>query len=148
MIERGEEAAEQEKTNTVDAEGETNIFRLELQESQEELQNWDDWYTSEVLPEAETSEHQEDLRPIAGEQPASLLAISEFVLGASPLTPSVLQQTSLQTHHLPPSTQLLYNFSARVAETIQAEEISQKQVEARRVLREAELSASQLQLER
>ena len=60
--EMAEEVVEQERTNTVEAEVETNVFRLELQESQQELQTWDDWYTSGALPEAETSEHQEDRR--------------------------------------------------------------------------------------
>ena len=50
-----EEDVEQERTLTVQAEVETNIFRLELQEAQEELRNWDDWYSSGVLPEAEPS---------------------------------------------------------------------------------------------
>ena len=96
VTERGEEAVEQERTNTVETEVQTrlerNIFRLELQESQEELRNWDDLYTSGVSPEAETSERQEDLHSIAGEQPASLPAIRVLVPGASPLTPPVLQQ--------------------------------------------------------
>ena len=40
-----QEAVEQERTNIVEVEVETNVFRLELQESQQELQTWDDWYT-------------------------------------------------------------------------------------------------------
>ena len=51
----GEAAVEQERSETVEAEVETNIFRLELQEAREELRNWDDWYSSGILPEAETS---------------------------------------------------------------------------------------------
>ena len=64
-----EEAVEQERTKTVEAEVNLNVFRLELQESQEELQVWTDWYADlPDLPEAETSEQQEDLYPAAEEQ--------------------------------------------------------------------------------
>ena len=147
VTEMAEEAVEQERTKTVEAEVDTNVFRLELQESQQELQTWDDRYNSGVLPEAETSEQQEDFHSIAGEQPASLPAISELLPGASPLTPPVVQHTTLQSRHLPPSTLPFSDISARAAETQRAEEISQEQAEARRVLQQAELSASQTQLE-
>ena len=102
VTEMAEEAVEQERTSTVEGEVDTNVFRLELQESQQELQNWDDWYNSGVLPEAETPE-QEDFHSIAGEQPASLPAISELLPAASPLAPPVVQHTTLQFRHSPPS---------------------------------------------
>ena len=146
VTEMAEEAVEQERTKTVEAEVDVNVFRLELQESQQELQTWTDWYGD--LPEAETSEQQEDLHPIAGEQSASLPAISE-VPGASPLTPPVVQHPTLQSRHLPPANLPFSDISARIAaETQRAEEVSQEQEEARRVLQQAELSASQTQLER
>ena len=113
---------------------------------QQELQEWTDWYGDS--PEAETSEQQEDLHPIAGEQSASLPAISE-VPGASPLTPPVVQHPTLQSRRLPPANLPFSDISARVAaETQRAEELSQEQEDARRVLQQAELSASQTQLER
>ena len=148
VTEMAEEAVEQERTKTVEAEVDVNVFRLELQESQQELQIWNDWYGD--LLEAETSEQpQEDFHSIAGEQPASLLAISELLPGASPLTPLVVQYPTLQSRHLLPAHLPFSDISARVAaETQKAEEISQEQEKARRVLQQAELSASQTQLER
>ena len=65
VTEMAEEAVEQERTKTVEAEVNLNVFRLELQESQDELQTWTDWCGD--LPEAETSEQQEDLHPVAEE---------------------------------------------------------------------------------
>ena len=79
-------AVEQERSETVEAEMETNVFRLELQEAQEELRNWDDWYSSGNLPEAEIS------LPRGEEGASSLPAIPEQVQGtSSPLTPPVFQ---------------------------------------------------------
>ena len=146
VTEMAEEAVEQERTKTVEAEVNLNVFRPELQESQEELQVWTDWYGD--LPEAETSEQQEDLHPIAEEQSASLPATRE-IPGASPLTPPVVQHSTLQSRHLPPANLPFSGISAQIAaESQRAEEISQEQEEARRVLQQAELSASQTQLER
>ena len=147
VTEMAEEAVEQERTKTVEVEVDVNVFRLELQESQQELQTWTDWYGD--LPEAETSEQQqEDFHSIAGEQPASLPAISE-IPGASPLTPPVVQHPTLQSRHLPPANLRFSDISARAAaESQRAEEISQEQEEARRVLQQAELSTSQTQPER
>ena len=82
ITEMAEEAIEQERTKTVEAEVNLNVFRLDLQESQEELQVWTDWYAD--LPEAETSEQREDLLEIPG---------------ASPLTPPVVQQLKLLLSH-------------------------------------------------
>ena len=81
----------------MEAEVDVNVFRLELQESQDELQTWTDWYGD--LPEAETSEQQEDLHSIAGEQSASLPANSE-IPGPSPLIPPVVQHPTLQSKTL------------------------------------------------
>ena len=144
-----EEAVEQERTKTVEAEVNLNVFRLELQESQDELQTWTDWYADlPDWPEAETSEQQEDLYLAAEEHTASLPAVSE-IPGASPLTPPVVQHSTLQSRHLPPANLPFSGISAQIAaETQRAEEISQEQEEARRVLQQAELSASQTQLER
>ena len=149
VTEMAEEAVEQERTKTVEAEVNLNVFRLELQESQEELQVWTDWYADlPDLPEAETSEQQEDLHPAAEEHTASLPAVSE-IPGASPLTPPVVQHSTLQPRHLPPANLPFSDISARIAaESQRAEEVSQEQEEARRVLQQAELSASQTQLER
>ena len=82
-IQGGEEAVEAERTLTVQAEVETNIFPLELQEAQEELRTWDDWYESDTLHEAETSELQQEEQPILPENPT-------LPAGPSPLTPPVM----------------------------------------------------------
>ena len=102
VAEWGEAAVEQERSETVEAEVETNIFRLELQEAQEELQNWDDSYSSGILPEAETS-------LLRGEEvTSSVSAIPEQVQGtSSPWTPPVCQSQPLLARHLPPQTCLL-----------------------------------------
>ena len=52
VSEWGETAVEQERSESVEREVQLNIFRLELQDVQEELRNWDDWYSSGILPEA------------------------------------------------------------------------------------------------
>ena len=78
-----------------------------------------------------------------------LLPAIREIPGASPLTPPVVQHPTLQPRHLPPATLPFSGISARIAaETQRAEEISQEQEEARAVLQQAELSASQTQLER
>ena len=128
VTEWGEAAVEQERSETVEAEVETNIFRLELQEAQEELRNWDDWYSSGILPEAETSLLREE------EGTSSLPAIPEQVQGtSSPLTPPVLQSQPLLARHLPPQTLPFQNFASRVAETAQEEEVAEEQQAALRV---------------
>ena len=128
----GEEAVEQERSLTVEAEVETNIFRLELQEAQEQLQAWDDW-CSGILPEAESSSlHQE-------ESTSSLPAIPDQVQGTSShLTPPVFQSQTLLPRHLPPQTLPFQNFASRVAETAQEEEAAEEQRAALQVLQKNE----------
>ena len=60
VSEWGETAVEHERSESVEREVQLNIFRLELHDAQEELRNWDDWYSSGILPEAETSLHTEE----------------------------------------------------------------------------------------
>ena len=143
VTEMAEEAVEQERTKTVEAEVNLNVFRLELQESQEELQVWTDWYAD--LPEAESK------KIFTQSQRSKMLLYlpSSEIPGASPLTPPVVQHPTLQPRHLPPANLPFSDISARIAaESQRAEEVSQEQEEARRVLQQAELSASQTQLER
>ena len=116
---------------------ETNIFGLELQEAQEELRKWDNWCSSGILPEAETSLLREE------EGTSSLPAIPEQVQGtASPLTPPVLQSQPILAQHLPPQSLPFQNFGSRVAETAQQEEVAEEQQAALRVLQESEEQAS------
>ena len=139
VSEWGETAVEQERSETVEAEMQLNIFRLELQDAQEELRNWDAWYSSGVLPEAETS------LPTEEEESSSSLpahAIPEQVQGmSSPLTPPVLQSQPLLAQHLPPPVLPFQDFAARVAETALEKEVAEEQQAARRVLEESEEQA-------
>ena len=140
VSEWGETAVEQERSETVEAEAQINLFRLELQEAQEELRNWDDWYSSGILPEAETSLQREE------EEGSSALPASAFpesVQGtASPLTPLVFQSQPLLAQHLPPPVLPFQNFASRVAETALEQEVAEEQQAARRVLEESEEQAS------
>ena len=135
-------AVEQERSETVEAEAQANIFRLELQDAQEELRNWDDWYSGRIPPEAETSLLRED------EEDSSSLpapAIPEQVQGmSSPLTPPVLQSQPLLAQHLPPPALPFQNFASRVAETALEKGGAEEQQAARRVLEESEEQASHL----
>ena len=130
VSEWGQEAVEQDRALTIEPEAQTNIFRLELQE---ELRNWDDWYSSGDLPEAESSFLHEE------EGSSSLLATQEHVQGPpTPLTPPVLQWQPLLAQHLPPQTLPFQNFVSRVAETAQEEEVAEEQRSAMQVLQENE----------
>ena len=140
VSEWGETAVEQERSETVEREVQLNIFRLELQDTQEELRNWDDWYSSGVLPEAETSLHTEEEE---GSSSLPAPAIPEQVQGmSSPLTPPVLQSQPLLAQHLPPPVLPFQNFAIRVAETAQEREVAEEQQAARRVLEESEEQVS------
>ena len=88
-------------------------LRQELAEAQTTLLEWDDWYDTEYLP---LLEHQEDEHSFAetnalfrsfnsgnAEEEATQLAMAAKPLPqSSPLTPAVLQQSSLNSSHLPP----------------------------------------------
>ena len=103
-------AVEQERSESVEREVQLNIFRLELHDAQEELRNWDDWYTSGILPEAETSLHAEE------EEGSSSLPVPDTSRpvqgGSAPLTPPVLQIQPLLARHLPPSVLPFQDFAA------------------------------------
>ena len=140
VSEWGETAVEQERSENVEQEVQLNIFRLELQEAHEELRNWDDWYSSGVLPEAETSLDTEEEE---GSPSLPAPAISEQVQGtSSPLTPPVLQSQPLLAQHLPPPVLPFQNFASRVAETALEREVVEEQQAARRILEESEEQAS------
>ena len=121
------------------AEVQLNIFRLELHDAQEELRNWDDWYSSGILPEAETSLHAEE------EEGSSSLPVPDAsgqVQGDSvPLTPPVLQTQPLLARHLPPPVLPFQDFATRVAETALEREVAEEQQAARRVMEESEEQA-------
>ena len=137
VSEWGENAVEQERSGTVEREVQLNIYRLELHDAQEELRNWDDWYSTGILPEAETSLHAEEEE----EGSSSLLVpdISRQVQGESaPLTPPVLQTQPLLARHLPPPVLPFQDFAARVAETALEREVAEEQQAARRVMEESE----------
>ena len=90
-------------------------LRQELAEAQTTLLEWDDWYDTEYLP---LLEHQEDEHSFAetnalfrsfnsgnAEEEATQGAMAAKPLPqSSPLTPAVLQQSSLNSSHLPPSS--------------------------------------------
>ena len=142
VSEWGETAVEQERSESVEREVQLNIFRIELHDAQEELRNWDDWYSSGIVPEAETSLQAEE------EEGSSSLPVpdtSRPVQGApAPLTPPVLQtQPLLARHarHLPPPVLPFQDFAARVAETALEREVAEEQQAARRVLEESEEQA-------
>ena len=121
---------------TFEAEVETNIFRLEYQEAQEELRTWKEWCETDPAPEAETSEQQQEEEPPLHGYPG-------LPAGSSPLTPPVMQQPALLSRHLPPSHFPFQDLAARETENSMAAEVAQEQAIAR-----AEASASHQQLAR
>ena len=137
----GEEAVERENILTVQAEVETNIFRLEHQEAQEELRAWEEWCETEPAEEAETSDPQQEQEP-------PLQGYPSLPAGPSPLTPPVMQQPALLSRHLPPSHLPFQDLAARESENSMAAEVAQEQATAKAVLEEAEASASRQQLAR
>ena len=141
VVRGGEEAVERERTLTVEAEGETNIFRLEHQEALQELAAWEEWCQTEPAEEAEISDSPQ-------EQEQSLQGHTGLPTGSSPLTPPVMQQQTLLFRHLPPSHLPFQDLAARESENSMATEIAQEQATARAVLEEAEASASHQQLAR
>ena len=138
----GEEAVEREKSLTVQAEVETNIFRLEYQEAQEEPRTWEEWCETDPAQEAETSDLQQEQEP-----GPPLQGYPGLPAGPSPLTPPVMQQPALLSRHLPPSHLPFQDLAARESEN-SAAEVAQEQATARAVLAEAEASASHQQLAR
>ena len=141
MTQGGEEAVERERTLTVEAEVETNIFRLECREAQEELRTWEDWCETDPAPEAETSEQQQEEEPPLPGYPA-------LPAGPSPLTPPVMQQPALLSRHLPPSHLPFQDMTAKESGNSMAAAVAQEHATARAVLAEAEASASHQQLAR
>ena len=132
----GETAIEQERSENVEREVQLNIFRLELHDAQEELRNWDDWYTSGILLEAETSLHAEE------EEGSSSLPVPD-TSRPSPGWISTFDSSSLQTQpllarHLPPPVLPFQDFATRVAETALEREVAEEQQAARRVMEESE----------
>ena len=141
VVRGGEEALERERTLTVEAEGVTNIFRLEHQEALQEVAAWEEWCQTEPAEEeAEPSNSPQEQEVLQG--------YSGLPAGSSPLTPPVMQQQTLLSRHLPPSHLPFQDLAARESENSLAAEIAQEQATARAVLEEAEASASHQQLAR
>ena len=90
-------------------------LRQELAEAQTTLLEWDEWYDTEYLPLLEQQEEEHSLaetnalfrsfNPGNAEEEATQGAMAAKPLPqSSPLTPAVLQQSSLNSSHLPPSS--------------------------------------------
>ena len=140
VVRGGEEAVKRERTLTVEAEGQTNIFRLEHQEALQEIASWEEWCQTEPAEEAEISDAPQEQEPLQG--------YPGLPTGSSPLTPPVMQQQTLLSRHLPPTQLPFQDLAARESENSMAAEIAQEQASARAVLAEAEASASHQQLAR
>ena len=93
VVQGGEEAVEREKTLTVEAKVETNIFRLEHQEARQELTAWEEWCEAEPGEEAELSDPPQEKEP-------PLQGYPGLPTGSSPLTRPVMQQQTLLSRHL------------------------------------------------
>ena len=110
-------------------------LRQELAEAQTTLLEWGDWYDTEYLP-FEILEHQEEGVSFAetnalfhsfnsgnAEEEATQGAMAAKPLPqSSPLTPAVLQQSSLNSSHLPPSSLPFQKKAPRVSVTTSGQE--------------------------
>ena len=90
-------------------------LKQELAEAQATLLEWDEWYDTEYLPLLEHQQEEasfaethalfQSLNPGNAEEEATQGATATKPLPQpSPLTPAVLQQSSLNASHLPPSS--------------------------------------------
>ena len=124
MTTRGaEEEIEQERTNNIELANDLNDLRLELQEAEVQLKEWDDWYDSGVFTPGEEKE--------AGKQEeteAASNAATKPSLPPAPVTPAVLHNPVLSSRHLPPANSLVRFAEASSEKETDAE---QEQQEAR-----------------
>ena len=128
MTTRGaEEEIEQERTNNVELVNNLNDLRLQLQEAEVQLKEWDDWYDSGVFtPAEEKGEGEEE------ETGAAAHAATKPLLPSAPITPAVLHNPVLSSRHLP-SANSLVRF---------AESSSEKETEGEQEQQEAQATAS------
>ena len=103
MTTRGaEEEIEQERTNNVELANNLNDLRLQLQEAEVQLKEWDDEYDSGVFVPAEEKEGGEE-----EETGAAANAATKPLLPSAPITPAVLHNPALSSRHLPSASSLV-----------------------------------------
>ena len=110
-------------------------LRQELEEAQNDLTAWDDWYNDNHLPFLEAQESEASFaqtnelmagfnKPESSEQTAAKKALPQ----PAPLTPAVLQSSALSSRHLPP-TSLPFS-SRKVSEKTAQQEQEERLAEA------------------
>ena len=116
-----EEEIEQERTQKVELALNLNDLRLQLQEAEVQLKEWDDWYDSGVFAPTEEKEAGEEEETGAASQAASL--------PPAPVTPAVLHNPVLSSRHLP-SANSLVRFAESSSEKENEVETEQEEAQA------------------